>query len=87
MWPNKIQIDGKVMHGMFQGKTDFVQNAIDALVRLYQQMDTEMYSRWNEKRWRHFLTTDFAVRSRGTIYTVLGTMLQNYHMAVLTNVD
>lgn len=62
MCPTTIQIDGKVMQWMLQGKIDFGLSTIDGLVRLYQAMDNKMYSRWEEKRWRHFLPTDFAVR-------------------------
>jgi hypothetical protein len=50
------------MQDMFHGKKDFVPKVVDALVRLYQHMDNDMYSRWTEKRWRHFMPTDFAVR-------------------------
>lgn len=41
---------------------DFTIDIMDALVRLYQQMDDDMYEKWSEKRWRHFLPTDFVVR-------------------------
>jgi len=63
MFPDKIQIEGAVMQGVFQDKNDFVPNIMDAMVRLYQQMDNKLYERWDEKRWRHFLPTDFAVRT------------------------
>ena len=36
IFPNKIQIEGVVMQGVFQGKNDFVRNIMDAMVRLYQ---------------------------------------------------
>ena len=36
MFPDKIQIEGAVMQGVFQGKNDFVRNIMDAMVRLYQ---------------------------------------------------
>ncbi|XP_066318395.1 uncharacterized protein [Miscanthus floridulus] len=42
MFPNKIQIEGAVMQGVFQGKNDFVPNIMDAMVRLYQQMDNKL---------------------------------------------
>lgn len=42
-------------------KNDFSINMMDALVRLYMQMDEIMYRNWAEKRWRHFLPTEFAV--------------------------
>lgn len=71
MEPNIIQIDGTIMYSMFQGKADFVPTVVDAMVRLYQQMDDEMYSGWNEKRWRHFLPTEFAVSSKSTKHVVV----------------
>jgi hypothetical protein len=66
MSPKQIQIDGNLIEASFQGKVDFVPNIMDAMVRLYLQMDSKLYLRWNEKRWRHFLPTDFAVRSGKT---------------------
>ena len=42
MFPDKIQIEGAVMQGVFQGKNDFVPNIMDAMVRLYQQMDNKL---------------------------------------------
>lgn len=63
MSPAKIEIDGTMMQGMLQGKMEFGLSTIDALVRLYQHMDNVMYTIWEEKRWRHFLPTDFAVRN------------------------
>ena len=42
IFPNKIQIEGVVMQGVFQDKNDFVPNIMDAMVRLYQQMDNKL---------------------------------------------
>lgn len=60
--PYKIEIKGGLMQAVFQGENDFDQTTMDALVRLYTEMDRQMYLKWNESRWRHFLPTDFAVR-------------------------
>lgn len=48
---------------MFTGDYDLTIDAVNAIVRLFQEMDDEMYARWREKRWRHFLPVDFAVIS------------------------
>lgn len=46
---------------MIQTSNDYTIDVMDALVRLLKQMDDQMYQKWSEKRWRHFLPTDFAV--------------------------
>lgn len=56
------------MQQMFEGEVDFGPTTINAIVRLFKQMDEEMYDRWSEKRWRHFLPTDFSVRKLNKIY-------------------
>lgn len=65
--PTNLEISGELIQGMF-GCTpknaifDFTTQTVNAIMRLYQMMDDELYERWSEKRWRHFLPADFAVR-------------------------
>ncbi|CAN6205475.1 unnamed protein product [Urochloa humidicola] len=59
--PTTLQIDGRLLQGMFGGSFDMSTETMNAIVRLYHQMDDEMYARWTEKRWRHFLPADFAI--------------------------
>lgn len=54
-------MDGNQILPMFQGSIDFLKIGIDAIVRLYQQMDQDMYLKCSAKRWRHFIPTDFPV--------------------------
>uniref|UniRef100_K3Y2Z0 Uncharacterized protein n=1 Tax=Setaria italica TaxID=4555 RepID=K3Y2Z0_SETIT len=56
-----LEIDGKLLQGMFGGHFDLSITTMNAIVRLYHQSDDGMYARWTEKRWRHFLPVDFAV--------------------------
>lgn len=38
-------------------------SAMDGIVRLFQEMDADMYEGWSEKRWRHFMPVQLAVES------------------------
>ena len=68
--PSTLKLEGQDVERMMVSSDDFTIDIMDALVRLYQQMDDEMYERWSEKRWRHFLPTDFAVRMACCISTI-----------------
>ncbi|CAN6334679.1 unnamed protein product [Urochloa humidicola] len=45
---------------MFASSIDFNVKVINAIVRLYQTMDDDLYASYSEKRCRHFLPYDFA---------------------------
>ncbi|CAL5015641.1 unnamed protein product [Urochloa decumbens] len=82
--PKIIQVHGKVLQKMFGGDSDLGITTINAIVRLYHQSDDEMYTRWTEKRWRHFLPVDFAVSAfRGDGFLAsdeVKEMFLNYHI-------
>jgi hypothetical protein len=65
--PTLLEISGELLQGMF-GCTannsifDLTTKTVNAIMRLYQQMDDEIYAKWSEKIWRHFLPAEFAVR-------------------------
>lgn len=59
--PSTLQISGSIIHRVVTMNNDFTIDIIDGLVRMYQEMDDEMYKNWSEKRWRHYLPTAFAV--------------------------
>jgi hypothetical protein len=48
---------------MFTGKYDLTLQAMNGVVKLFREMDDQMYARWREKRWRHFMPVEFAVIS------------------------
>lgn len=48
---------------MFVGDYDLTIPAVNGIIRLFQQMDADMYENWSEKRWRHFMPVDFAIQS------------------------
>lgn len=47
--PTLIQIDGKLIHGMFGGNFDLSTTTVTAVIRLYHQLDDDMYGSWSEK--------------------------------------
>lgn len=48
---------------MVVGDFDLTISAIDGIIRMFQEMDEDMYQGWSEKRWRHFMPVEFAVQS------------------------
>lgn len=64
--PSLLQIGGRIIQRVLKTSNEFTIDIIDGLVRMYQNMDDEMYEKWSEKRWRHYLQTDFAVRCLAT---------------------
>jgi hypothetical protein len=61
--PSPLQISGKIIQRMVTTNNEFTVDIVDGLLRMYKEMDDEMYEKWSEKRWRHYLPTDFAVIS------------------------
>lgn len=60
--PTMLRVGELELQGMFAGDYDLSLTVMNGIVRLYQEMDDQMYGRWSEKRWRHFLPVDFAVQ-------------------------
>lgn len=58
-----IELGGGVLELMFVGEHDLTKPAMDGIVRMFQELDDDMYRRWREKRWRHFLPVEFTVKS------------------------
>jgi uncharacterized protein involved in tellurium resistance len=46
---------------MFASINDFSKDVVNAIGRMFQKMDDEMYVEFRERRFRHFLPPDFAV--------------------------
>lgn len=51
--PSKLKIDGQSFYLAFYRDTEFNSDNMNAIMRLYHQLDDEMYRACHEKRWRH----------------------------------
>lgn len=58
-----IEITGRTLCEMFVGEYEMTMPTMEAIVRLFQEMDADMYEKWSEKRWRHFMPVQFALES------------------------
>lgn len=45
--PSTLQISGSIIHRVVTMNNDFTIDIIDGLVRMYQEMDDEMYKNWS----------------------------------------
>jgi hypothetical protein len=60
--PYELCIKGWSLHLMFATISDFSKDVINGIVRLFHIMDDQLYASSSERRFRHFLPPEFAVR-------------------------
>lgn len=58
--PSKLLIDGESLYLSFYKEADFSPSIMNAIMRLYQELDDEMYQGCYEKR-GHYLTSEWVV--------------------------
>jgi len=60
--PTNLEIDGETLYLAFYKDVEFKSDIMNAAMRLFHDLDDELYEGCHVKRWRHYLPATWAVR-------------------------